>query len=192
MLVSLGLDYLRWSQLTPMLLTWAFALLMLAALVFVNFQQQAFSATGNVIQWLMQLPLLGKYFSAFFTAEDTGVKLGIDDLKSYALWGWFVISLAFMLVNMALSAWLGPFQPWSLKRKILYAGFGCLLFFAGLVWVYFAGNENFNGSMASWMFSFSLWALLVFLVSVYSLSISHVLGRISEGLSGSPDKPYLA
>jgi hypothetical protein len=31
---------MRWTQLTPMLLTWAFGLLMLLALTFVNFQEQ--------------------------------------------------------------------------------------------------------------------------------------------------------
>lgn len=186
LLLSLGLDYIRWTQLTPMLMAWAFALLALALLVFVNFQQQTLSAMEYLVQWLTQLPLVGAYFTGLFSAEDAQVNIGTDDLKSYALRGWFFISLAFMLVNMALSSWLGPFRPWSLQRKIVFAGIGSLLIMAGLVWVYFTGSENFNGSRAGWMLNFSLWSLLVFLISAYSLSVSHVLGRISRALTQGP------
>lgn len=190
LLLSLGLDYIRWTQLTPMLLAWGFALLMLVLLVFVNFQQQTFSAMEYVMQWLTQLPLLGEYFTALLSAEDSEVNISMDDLKGYALRGWFFLSLLFMLADMAVSAWLGPFQPSTLKRKILYVGFGCLLLLAGFVLIYFTGSEVFNGSMAGWMFNFSLWTLLVFLGSVYSLSVSHVLGRINLALSGTSAKPH--
>ena len=186
LLLALGLDYIRWTQLTPMLFAWGCALLALALLVFVNFQQQAFSAMEYLAQWLMNLPLAGGYFTTLLSAEDTSVEIGIDDLKSYALWGWFFLSLFFMLANMALSAWLGPFKPWTLKRKIALAAVGSLLILAGLVWVYFAGSENFNGSRAGWMFNFSLWSLLVFLLSAYILSVSHALGRISQALVQEP------
>jgi hypothetical protein len=186
LLLSLGLDYIRWTQLTPMLMAWGFALLVLALLVFVNFQQQAFSAMENLMQWLTQLPMVGEYFTARFSVEDSQVEIGTAELKTYALWGWFFVSLVFMLLNMALSAWLGPFQPWSLKRKIAYAGFASLLLLAALVWVYFTGSENFNGSRAGWMLNFSLWSLLVFLLSAYSLSAAHVLGRVSSALTARP------
>jgi hypothetical protein len=183
LLLSLGLDYLRWTQLTPMLLTWSFAFFVLVVLIITSFEQQAFSAIEYMMQWLVQLPVVGEYFIARFSAEDTGVKLDMEDLKSYVLRGWFFVSLVLMLVRMALSALFGPFQPWTLKRKILYVGFGCLLFLAGLVCIYLTGSENFNGAMAGWMLNFTAWSLLVFLVSVYCLSISHAIGLIIMALS---------
>ena len=186
LLISLAIDYLRWTQLTPMLLTWGFALLMLAMLIFVNFQEQVVSALEYFIQWLMQLPLLGKYFTAIFSNEDTTVHLGIDDLKTFALRAWIVISLVFMLAHMAVSALFGPFEPWSLKRKLVYAGAGSVLLLLGLVLNYFSGVQNFNGGASGWMLQFSLLSLGVFLVSTYSLSVSHALGRLNEALS-DPD-----
>ena len=137
LLLSLGLDYLRWTQLTPMLLTWAFALFVLVVMIITNFEQQAFSAIEYVKQWLIQLPVVGEYFIARSSAEDIGVKPGIEDLKSYVLRGWLFVSLVLMLVRMALSSWIGPFQPWTLKRKILYAGSGSLMLLAGFVCIYF-------------------------------------------------------
>jgi hypothetical protein len=51
-LLSLGLNYLRWIQLTPMLLMWGAALAMLLALTFINFQEQTFSVIEIFLQWL--------------------------------------------------------------------------------------------------------------------------------------------
>jgi len=182
MLLSLGLDYFRWTQLTPMIFTWGFALLMLAMMVFVNFQQQVVDGLGYFTRWLMELPLVGPYVTEAMSEQETTVKLGAEDLKTFALRAWFIVSLLFMLISMILSRWLGPFPARSLKRKISYAAVGCLLLLAGLILNYYAVPENFNGGATGWMFNFSLLALIVFLVSAYSLSISHALGRLSAAL----------
>jgi len=182
MLLSLGLDYFRWTQLTPMIFTWGFALLLLAMLIFVNFQQQVVNVLEYSVAWLMRLPLAGPYVSEFLSDQETTVKLGTEELKTFALRAWFVVSLLFMLAGMLLSRWLGPFTVLSLRRKILYAGICSLLLLGALLLNYFAVPENFNGGMGGWMFNFSLLSLVVFLVSVYSLSIAHALGKLSSAL----------
>jgi len=182
MLLSLGVDYFRWTQLTPMILTWGFALLLLAMLVFVNFQQQVVNVLEYFIEWLMRLPLVGPYVSEFLSDQETTVKLGTEDLETFALRAWFVVSLLFMLIGMLLSRWLGPFEVRSLRRKILYAAIGSVLLLGALILNYFAVPENFNGGVGGWMFNFSLLSLIVFLVSAYSLSIAHALGRLSSAL----------
>lgn len=187
LLLSLGLDYFRWTQLTPMLAAWGFALLMLAVLIFVNFQQQVVNALEYFAQWLMQLPVVGPHVTELLAEQDTTVNVGIDDLKSIAFKAWLILSLLCTLVATALSAWLGPFRPWTLKRKILYAATASLLLLGGLISNYFAGPANFNGGMAGWMFQFSLIALAVFLVSVYSLSVAHALGRFSAAMHEASD-----
>ncbi len=40
-LLTIGIDYIRWTQLTPMIMVWGAVLLLLLAMVFVNFQDQA-------------------------------------------------------------------------------------------------------------------------------------------------------
>jgi len=182
MLLSLGLDYFRWTQLTPMIFTWGFALLMLAMMIFVNFQQQVVNGLEYFVGWLAKLPLLGPYVTELLSDQETTVKLGTEDLKTFALRAWFVVSLVFMLTGMLLSRWLGPFKTRSLKRKILYATICSLALLAALILNYFAVPENFNGGLAGWMFNFSLLALIVFLVSAYCLSVAHVLGRLSAAL----------
>ncbi len=183
MLLSLGLDYFRWTQLTPMIFTWGFALLMLAMLIFVNFQQQVVNVLEYFVEWLMRLPLLGPYVTEFLSDQEKTVKLGAEDLKTFALRTWFVVSLVFMLGSMLLSRWLGPFKVRSLKRKILYAAVCSVLLLGALILNYFAVPENFNGGVAGWMFNFSVLSLIVFLVSTYSLTIAHALGKLSSALT---------
>jgi len=186
MLLSLGLDYFRWTQLTPMILTWGFALLMLAMLIFVNFQQQVVNVLEYFVEGLMRIPLVGPYVTEFLSDQETTVKLGTEDLKTFALRTWFVISLVFMLGSMLLSRWLGPFKVRSLKRKILYAAICSVLLLGALILNYFAVPANFNGGVAGWMFNFSLLSVIVFLVSAYSLSVAHALGRLSSALLVAP------
>jgi hypothetical protein len=182
LLLSWGLGYVRWTQLTPMLLMWGFALLMLLALTFVNFQQQTLSALESVLEWLTQLRLLGAQMTPLPPGKSTGMHLTTDDFESLVLSTWAVASLALMLVGMVISWLFGPFRPWTLKRKIALAGLGVALLLGGLVANYYAAPHNFNGAASAWMLNFSLISLLVFGVSAYSLSIAHFLAYLSDAL----------
>ncbi len=181
------LNYMRWTQLTPMLLVWGFALLMLMALTLVNFQEQSVSVLERISQWLVKFPILGDYVEAKMNGSDGELHMGTEDFRSFVLSAWFVISLVFMLGNMALSALVGPFQPWSLKRKILVMGLGIVLLMIGFLLNLFFGSETFNGGTSSWILNFSLIALLVFLVSAYCLSIAHFFGFLDAALVTGED-----
>jgi hypothetical protein len=181
-LLSLGLNYMRWTQLTPMLMMWGAGLAILLALTFVNFQEQTFSVIETIMQWLMQLPIVGDRITSLLADEGSEIHMNTSDFKSFVLRAWSITSLAFMLASMALSALFGPFKPWTLKRKLLLAGLGVLMLLAGLVSNYYANTQIFNGKASEWMLNFSLISLAVFLVSTYCLSISHFLGFLNDAL----------
>ena len=84
-------------------------------------------------------------------------------------------TLTLMLASLLLSWLFGPRPPWKLTRKLLWAAIAAILLLSGLVFNYFANPVKFNGGAAVWIFNFSLFSLGAFLVSVYSLSISHFL-----------------
>jgi len=190
LLLSLGLGYMRWTQLTPMLLIWGFGLLMLLALTFVNHQEQTFSALDYFLEWTMQLPVVGERITPLLSDESTATNITTSDFKSFVLSAWAVLSLAFMLAGFILSSLLGPFQPWTLKRKILIAGAGVVLLLAGMAANYYAAPQNFNGEASAWMLNFSLIALLVFVVSAYCLSVAHFLAYLNEALmAGELNRP---
>ena len=185
LLLLLGIDYVRWTQIVPMLLVWGIALLMLLTLTGLNFQEQAGFVIENTFQWLMQMPYVGEYIVNNFTEGDK-LKFNASNVKPLMVRGWIVISLVFMLVSMLVSFMFGPFKLWSLKRKFFYMTICTLLLFAGLMFNYFAGNEVYNGSMAGWMINFSLIPIFVFLVSVYSLTVTHLLGLLSTAMLTEP------
>jgi len=80
------------------------------------------------------------------------------------------------------SAAFGPFQPWTLKRKLLFTSLSVLLLLAGLVFNYYVNTQAFNGKASGWMLNFSLMSLAVFLVSTYCLSVSHFLRFLDNAL----------
>ena len=182
LLLSWGLGYMRWTQLTPMLLLWGAGLLMLLALTFVNFQEQTVSVMAVILEWLVQLPVVGERISLLLADENRRMHITTGDFKSLVLSSWAMLSLIFMLAGIIISALFGPFQPWALKRKILIAGSGAVLLLAGMVANYYAAPQNFNGEASAWMLNFFLISLLVFVVSSYCLSISHFLGYLNETL----------
>ncbi len=184
LLLSLGLDYIRWTQLTPMLMVWGVAVLMVLALTFVSFQEQTFSALEWLMQWLMQLPIVGERITQVLSDQDSEMHMTTADFKSFMLSAWSVVSLVFMLASMAISALFGPFEPWTLKRKFLIVGIGVGLLLTGMIFNYYAAPDKFDGGLSGWALNFSLMGLMVFLVSAYSLSISHFLLFLNRALFG--------
>lgn len=178
---TLVIDYLRWTQLAPLVMIWAFGIAMLLAMLVVNFEEQSWAALDSLFQWLAGLPLIGERFTAWLESmagEDGAIQLGGNDIKAAALKAWSVLSLAFMLLALAVNWAFGPFKPWSLKRKLGIAGLCCLGLLAGFVAVYFADPEPFNGPAGQWMLTFSGIALLLFVVNAWCLSIAHALGLL--------------
>lgn len=121
MLAALVIDFFRWSQLSPMILMWAFMLGMLVALFFVGNQDATWTLVERVIAWIASLPVIGPRLVAWMDAQaQDGVihtKSSAIDFKSAVLTAWGFISLGFMAVAWIAGHFFGPFKPWTLKRK---------------------------------------------------------------------------
>ena len=183
---SLVIDYLRWTQLAPMVTMWLFALLMLVAMFFVNNQEASFKALESVSLWIEGLPWLGDALAAqkASMADEQGhISLDGDDFKAFALKAWGVISLVFWVLALIANWLFGPFKPWPLMRKLGVAALACLGLLLGFVAVYLADSEQFNGGAGSWVLMFSAVATLVLIVSAWCLSIAHALGLLNRLIS---------
>lgn len=188
LIATLVIDYLRWTQLTPMLTVWGFGLLMLAALLFVNNQEQTFDTIFAVLEWIAGLPVIGDRFTAWMESQagnDGTISLGGSDLKAAALKAWSLISLVFMLIALSVSWIFGPFKPWSLKRKLGITALCCGALLAAFISLYFANPEEFNGPFENWLLTFGGIALILFVVSAWCLSIAHLLGHWSRAIGRS-------
>jgi hypothetical protein len=182
LLLSWGLGYLRWTQLVPMLLVWSLGVVMVLALTFINFQTQAVPALVKLLEWLVRLPLIGERIALWLAGDGDGLRVKSTDFEFFVVSGWAVVSLLFMLAGLLLSAWLGPFRPWTLKRKLAVAAAAAVVLLGGMLLNYYLVPDNFNGTALDWTLNFSLICLLVFAVSAYSLSVAHFLGYLNASL----------
>ena len=190
---SLVIDYIRWSQLAPMVTVWLFAVLMMFLMFFVDHQDKTVDGIAAVARWITELPVIGPSFVEWMEehAGDEGVlHFGGDDFKKVAMKIWMLGSLALMVIGWLARLLFGPFQPLTLKRKLGLAGLGCLALMTGFLAVYFLSPGLFAGTAVQWALNFAGIALLVFMVSTWCLSIAHALGLFSRSLTDS--RPDLA
>ena len=184
LLLSLAIDYIRWTQFTPMILMWAMVLGMLFILFFVSHEDAAWSMVGAVAEWTASLPWIGPKFLVLMEsqAEDGVISpdLGAIDYKSAVLWAWGGISLMFMAVAWIAGRFFGPFKPWTLKRKLGWAALACTMVVAVMMVLYFLDPETWNDGPYMVAFSASGMALVMFIVNAWCLSVSHALGVVSR------------
>lgn len=181
-LAGLALDYLRWTQLVPMVLAWAFLLLMVGAMLLVSFQQPSFELVDGGVRLYERLagppePADGggpdDDASAPARAADSGaVAFTDEDLERLVLKVWALMALAGWLLGMAWRLLFGrPPRP-SLKRKLVIAGAACAACTGLFLLAYFFGSEAFDDPFAQWMALFVGVPLVVWCISAYSLAIS--------------------
>lgn len=179
-LLTLGIDYIRWTQLTPMIMIWGFILIMFIAMVFVNFQHQTVATMETLLNSIFQLPFIGESVRQFFTTENNNYHLTTAEIKSWIFTLWSIGSLIFMFLGLLFSYIRKPANPRTLKQKLKITFFAVLLLFVGFMVNYYAEPTNFNGAASGWILNFSLIALIVFIVSSYSLSVSHFLNYLNR------------
>lgn len=185
---SLLIDYLRWTQLAPMITMWLFAALMVFMLYFVNHQDETVGGVAATVGWVAELPVVGPSFIEWMKKHETDegvLHFGGDDFKTAAMKIWVVLSLVLMVIGWLASLLFGPFQPLTLKRKLGFAALGSLALMAAFVGVYFLSPELINGTATQLTLNFVGIPLLLFLVSCWCLSVAHVLGLFSRSLAGS-------
>jgi len=187
-LAGLAIDYLRWTQLVPMVTAWAFLLVMLGAMLLVSFQQQSFSLiewgathyerTFGPLQTESQGPVNKSESSDFEPDENGVVTFSDEDFMPWVLRAWAILALAGWLLGMLRAAIFGPCEPMRLKSKLVLAAIpaaACTVLFG---MAYFLGSEEFNGSSIGWMLLFTGFPLGVWLISAYSLAVAHGLDRL--------------
>lgn len=195
-LASLALDYVRWTQLVPMLLAWTMLLLTVGALLLTNFQDASFSlierGVGVYERWIGPIDSVAGPATdpASATQADPRHQAGSEneeslrftdeDLFPVVLRTWALLALVGWLFGVLRTLLFGPRKPTPLARKLritFYAAAGC----SGLMWIAYAlGSSTFHGSVAGWAMLFIGGPLLVWGISAWSL----LVGRLVRLLQG--------
>ncbi len=190
LLAGLAIDYFRWTQLVPMITAWTFLVVMVGAMLLVNFQQQSFALVDRGITAYERVfgpiaidteaeALSGSETSVpLEEAEGGAVTFSDEDFMPWVLKAWGVLALAGWVLGMLLTAVFGPREPMRLKRKLALAAIPAVVCTALFAVAYFFGTEEFHGSAMGWMLMFTGFPLGVWLVSAYSLAVAHGLDML--------------
>lgn len=195
-LAGLALDYFRWTQLVPMIMAWTFLLLMVAAMLVVNFQQQSFGLLDAGVR-------LYERFAGPLEPVDAGPSAAADpatageperdpgagevtfdegDVEPLVLKIWGVVALAGWLLGMAWRLLFGPPPRLSLKRKLAFAALACSACTGLFLFAYLFGSEEFNDPLVQWLALFIGIPAVVWCVSAYSLGISAAVDLAKRGI----------
>jgi hypothetical protein len=189
LLAGLVFDYLSWTQLVPMLAMLGFGFGMIAALLIIGNQEQSLDMLGRFVEWLYTLPWLGDYLLERAAQTDDTLKLSGEDLRSLVLNAWLWGSLGCTLIGALANRLFGPFQPMRYGTRIWLATGLALAVLVGFIAVFLSERGFFSGGSGNWAFTFGGITVLVFLVSVWSLSATYVIGLLRRALLAEPGEP---
>lgn len=179
LLAKLTLDYVRWTQLIPMIFGWAFVFIMISAIFLVIFQ-------GDIDTLLQRAEptierLLGPAPETDSTVqsadEASTINLTGNDIIPWIYRIWGILAFAGWIFSIVRTKIFGPKPPRSLKRKIGTAGIAVLIFTGTLLFAFMIGNFSGN-TKAELMIPFILLPILLFIVSTWGLSISHIIDKL--------------
>ena len=188
LVIGLGLDYLRWTQLAPLITVWLFALAMVAAILVVENLDAIFDAIDSVLRWVSGLPVIGEALLAKMEAmagEDGRIDLGGQELKAAVLRVWSMASLTFMVLALLVRWFFGPFNPWSLKRKLATVGIACAVWSMAVIGAFALTQGDLEGEGARMFLTFMLQGLVLFAVNAWFVSIAHFIGRVRRLIDAS-------
>lgn len=169
------LNYLRWTQFIQFLSAFGIALLMVALLTVISFQEQSTNVIKTAMSWIVELPWVGEYLKNAIS-EDSGTRLSGADLKSYLITAWATLSLVgFVLDSLWHRTGRVERKPWSLKRKLGLVLLGCILLLGIALADFFTHREMFKGDNGVWMVTFGWLTFFLFIVSVWNIVLIHGL-----------------
>ena len=189
LLVSYVIGYFRWTQLTPMILAWGFLLLTLLLDSLLNFQEQSVELGIRWSQITAKVPGLNEKLMEFYVAFfDSGTKDGSGGIEwkdgqitagIFKLWGYLSLFLLLLdIVYRYVFKRQATAKPAGLPRKLIICAIATTAVVAIFFANYYFGNVMKNGDDPRLYFVGA--GVLVWLISAYSLTVSHLLGRLSD------------
>jgi hypothetical protein len=185
LLAAVAIDYLRWTQLIPMVFAWFIAIgvvLVFIALAFQSDINDYIERNEARIEQVVERwwgPVDGQ---ANEGSEDIGAKIDADAIKSFIYKAWAVLAFVAYMLALLRNAVFGKPEPIGLRRKLKVVGVaaltcGGLAFMLALV----MGPASDQG-IPVLIFGLFLYTIALWLVSAYSLSVNHLLLKLRDWL----------
>jgi hypothetical protein len=180
LLAKLGLDYVRWTQLVPMVIGWAFALIMVFGISLVVFQ-------GSIDAMIQRAePTIERFLGPapettteeYYSDEATTIQVTDDDILPWIYRIWGGLALLGWIFSIIRTKLFGPKPSRKLRRKIGITAIACIAYTGVLILLYLAIGDFSGNTGPELMIFFVLMPFLLFIVSVWGLSISHIIDKL--------------
>lgn len=183
------IGYLRWTQLAPMVLVWGFLILCLILATLLNFQEQSIDLGTQLSQVTGQVPGLNEklveiYVAIFSSGTPTatgGIEWKDGQITDgiFKVWGYLsLFLLAVDTVYQRVFRRQTPVKPATLRRKLIICAIASAVLVALFFAVFFFSNLMQSGQDPR--LNFVGYGVILWLIGAYSLTASHVLGRLSD------------
>ena len=183
LLANLALDYLRWTQLIPMILCWAFACAMIGGLLLFG-AHEAMQADPDRFEEMLEqaepvlVPLIDTVAPVVSFMVGRGDGLTAEQWV-IRIWGW--LALLAMLLSWLRTAVFGPREPWPFRRKIvivaLAAAVYAVLILAAIVVL------GADASTLALVLNTIFFPLVLVGVSAWGLGVSHLVSKLQAKLA---------
>lgn len=179
-LVNLFLDYVRWTQLVPMVFGWIFAVVMILALLLIGLEGEINSLLEKAEPYAVQYfgdatetPIDGE-----ISAESSSVQITEDGIVTWIYRIWGVLAFIGLLINIIRTKLFGPKPQKGLRRKIAIAGIGAISYVILLFLGYMLIGDFSGNTLIELTVPFILLPFLLFIISVWGLSVSHIISKL--------------
>ncbi len=173
--VSHIIEYVRWTQITPMLAAWASLILFSTFFFLTIFLEQSHSIVESIIALWSEHPWLNNYLEI---TEEGNITLDENDIKHLATSVWPIIAFILYLVSTVKKALCGSAPALPFKTICNRLSATLAIIWCGLSVAYALNHNTLEGEWWIWILFFTLGCLTVFFISLYSLAISFLLGRV--------------
>ena len=184
-LLGLGLDYLRWVSLTPMVLLWALYLVLVFLMIYANFEgsfedglergYEIYSERFGPITWIEEAQ--AEYEREQAMQEEVEVtpqeseEFDIGALFRLIMKVWATIALVAWLLSLLRGLVFGPRPPHTLGQKLKLIFLAVLAGWLVLLLTALFGSTTFVNGLSSWIVWFTVLAVLLTFVSGITLVV---------------------
>ncbi len=191
LVAKLGLDYIRWTQLVPMILMWALMFIMLAGLGVVGVYEaiKANPETADAVFERVE-PTLDRLLSLApepdaatandsSEASDSGITVTEDDIVPWILRGWGILAFVGILLS-GLRTWMwGAPTPWPLRRKLGIAGVASIVMGPTVLGVMTLIDPTQTQTVHVVVYGLFV-PLVLFILSAWALGVGHIVNRVKQ------------
>ena len=178
LLASVAIDYLRWTQMIPMVFAWCIGVAVVFVFVAIAFQGEISGYIERNEDRIEQA--VERWWGPINT--DSEAKIDTAAVKAFIYKSWAVLALVAYLLALLRNAVFGKPAPISLKRKLVIVAMAAMVC-VGLAFILILIMGLASGqSVSGLVVGLFLYALLLWLVSAYSLSVNHILLKFRDML----------